>query len=73
MQSMCEEWGGGDEVGEYFKVGRELREKSVISLWLFNFFLDRVIKQVNEVKLKHKNGRGWGNNDEVQMILLMHN
>ena len=57
----------GSCVGEYFEVKRGLRQGCVISLWLFNIFFDRVLRQANEratgrgVKLIDENGGGMGN------------
>ena len=33
----------GARVGEYFEVGRGLRQERVMSPWLLNIFLDRVV------------------------------
>ena len=49
---------------EYFEVRRGLRQRNVMSPWVFNIFLDRVVGQVNEratgrgVKLRDENERG---------------
>ena len=49
----------GSRVGENFEVRRGLRQGCVMSLWLFNIFFDKVLRQVNERSM------GKGVNEEV--------
>ena len=50
--------------GEYFEVRRGLRQRCVMSPWLFNILFNRLVKQLNEkamgmrVELRGENGRG---------------
>ena len=54
----------GRRGGEYFKVKKGLRQICVMSPWLFDVFIDRMVRQVNEnvkkkgVKVRKEGGRG---------------
>ena len=38
----------GSRVRKYYDLRMRLRQRHVISLWLFNIFFDRVVRLVNE-------------------------
>ena len=55
----------GNRVGEYFEVMRRLRLGCAMFPWIFNIFLDRVERQVNEratrrgMKVRDENRGCW--------------
>ena len=58
-------------MNEYFEVKRGLRQRRVMSQWLFNEFFGRMVTRVNEKvrgrgsKWKDDNGRGY----EIKQVL----
>ena len=59
-------------MGEHFELRWGLRQECVMSPWVFNFFFEKVVRQMNErakgkgVKLRDENGRGgW----EIKQVL----
>ena len=61
----------GNEVSEWFPLRVELRQGCVISLWLFNLYIDGVAREVNARLL----GRGLklvdGNDNEWELNQLL--
>ena len=58
----------GNEVSEWFPVRVGLKQGCVMSLWLFNLYIDGVVREVNArvfgrgLKLVDGNDNGWGPN-----------
>ena len=45
----------GNDVSEWFPVNEGLRQDCVMSPWLFNVYMDDVVREVNVTRL----GKGW--------------
>ena len=63
----------GNEVGEWLPVRVGLRQGCVMSLWLFNLYIDGVVREVNAqvlsrgLKLVDRNDNGW----ELNQLLFV--